>query len=71
MIIVTRCLIDLLLICRFEISVGPSDGKGIFLRRGFLDKPEEFNVNIQPKFMTEKYYGKSYFGYFQYIYLTY
>lgn len=46
-------------VCRFEISVGPSDSKGIFLRRGFLDKPEEFNVSIQPKFMTEKYYGKA------------
>lgn len=42
---------------RFSIAVGSQNAKGIHLRRGFLNKPEEFNVTIQPIFMMDKKYG--------------
>lgn len=44
---------------RFAISVGSQNAKGIHLRRGVLNKPEEFNVTIQPIFMMDKKYGIS------------
>lgn len=46
---------------RFAINVGSQNAKGIHLRRGVLNKPEEFNVTIQPFFLMDKKYGKKQF----------
>lgn len=42
---------------RFAISVGSQNAKGIHVRRGLLNKPEEFNVTIQPVFQLDKKCG--------------
>lgn len=49
--------IYLLKIFRFAINVGSQNAKGIHMRRGVLNKPEEFNVTIQPVFLMDKKYG--------------
>ncbi|XP_058459815.1 tripeptidyl-peptidase 2 [Malaya genurostris] len=40
---------------RFAVSVGTNGAKGIHLRQGFLVKPEEFSVSIEPVFFNDKY----------------
>lgn len=53
-------LIVHIFVIRFAISVGSQNAKGIHLRRGVLNKPEEFNVTIQPVFLMDKKYGMIY-----------
>lgn len=43
---------------RFSVSVGSTNAKGIHIRHKVLNKPEEFDVTIQPVFLKEKYCGK-------------
>lgn len=52
------CLLVFVMInSRFAISVGSQNAKGIHVRRGLLNKPEEFNVTIQPVFQLDKKCG--------------
>lgn len=39
---------------RFSIGVGSQYLKGIHIRRGVLNRPEEYNVTIEPVFFNEK-----------------
>lgn len=41
-------------IYRFSVRCGPQNAKGIHIREGFLQKPFEYNVNIEPVFFNDK-----------------
>lgn len=43
---------------RFNIKVGPQNAKGIHLRKGLLNKPEEFTVTVQPVYKNDLHCGK-------------
>lgn len=43
---------------RFNIKVGPQNAKGIHLRKGLLNKPEEFTVSVQPVYKNDLHCGK-------------
>lgn len=54
---ISICFLSIFHIYRFSVGVGSQNAKGIHMRRGVLNRPEEFNVTIQPVFLMEKKYG--------------
>lgn len=46
-------LIDFEFYHRFTVKVGPQNAKGIHLRKGVLNKPEEFTVSIHPVYKND------------------